>query len=644
MLDLEIRSETREREVRRLSKTQPISIGRHASNDICIDEADVAPIHCRVSWNRTQFEVASANRDGVDLNGTLVRHASLKAGDVLRIGSADLILREPAHSPPQDAAEPVRQQPAEPPAPAAAAVPAAHSAEVPLKPVTEETEASRQGWHRAGFEPPSWTRGGEAPRRRILPPPSAGPADRAEPSDPLHQDERDPLGDEETSAPVAVTAHFQAQAAEVMPHPPVSVTRRLDARRARPGQQEALRSPFILGMFGVALALALAATAIYFVIGRESAQQQFDAAQAEFDAKHYSQASELFEKFLRDQPRHRLAADANYGLWNARVLKEIAGASPSWKRGLEAVDQYVDANKDRPEFHDHYPDLADFLTQIALGASRSAETTWQRDQLELSRSAESALARYVPDGKLSPELAARLHDAAKKAQDSIVRHERYTAKVAEIEKANSDRKPMAALHSRREIIALYPDLAGESRLATLLKQTLDAERSLAVREDLNKPAVTREPESAQLPHVTVALHTRSRTDEPAAARPVLVLAKDCCYAVDHRTGEPIWRRVIGLDPPFFPISVDTTVPGLLVFDTNRGALMLLARRTGKLIWEQAVREAVSGPPLVDQGQIYLGTLGNHLYKIDLESGRISTRLTFSQKILSPPRWCTIKNA
>ena len=65
------------------------------------------------------------------------------------------------------------------------------------------------------------------------------------------------------------------------------------------------------------------------------------------------------------------------------------------------------------------------------------------------------------------------------------------------------------------------------------------------------------------------MHTRSRTEEPAGTRPVFVLAKDCCYAVDHATGEPIWRRVIGLDSPFFPVKVETSLPGLLVFDSNR---------------------------------------------------------------------------
>src|SRR5580700_7951851 len=93
MLDLEIHNGSLPTETLRISRRQPICIGRHASNDICIDDTDVAPIHCRVAWNGSQFEVASANRDGVDVNGTLVRHSALKVGDVMRIGPADLFVR-----------------------------------------------------------------------------------------------------------------------------------------------------------------------------------------------------------------------------------------------------------------------------------------------------------------------------------------------------------------------------------------------------------------------------------------------------------------------------------------------------------------------------------------------------------------------
>jgi outer membrane protein assembly factor BamB len=650
MLDLEIQYGDAKPDVRELSKSQPISIGRHGSNDICIDEPSVAPIHCRVLWNKakTYFEVASANRDGVDLNGTLVRVSGLKEGDVLRIGSADLIVREreaaaeqPASRSPQADNQWLFDAPILPSTSAASP----KSAEIPFKPASEETLASLGGWdRRVQHSPPMVDRGpkpthDDREKRPATPlhAPAAGAASHTE------SREREVLAPQaaieemiaESEVPDAVlprsgqSGHEESFA--------VRLSQRLSERsQVRPGEQEALRSPFILGMLGLTLALVLAAGAIYLVIGRETTQQDYAAAKAEFDAKRYDQSAELFEKYLRDHPRDGHVDEAQYQMWNARVLKEIGGASPAWKRGLEEVDKYVEANRDRHDFHDHFADLAGFLTQIALGAAHSAETSNDRDQLDLSSTAETRAARYYPDGKVPPESVARFQEAFTKAQNAIVEHAQFSSKVAEIEKANADRQPMSALAARRSLLALYPQMTSDGRLAALLEKTLNVEKSLVVRKDPGTPAIKQETAPKLPPHLSLVLNTRSRTEESAGERPVFVLAKDCCFGVDHVTGEPIWRRVIGLDAPFLPMSVETSEPGLLLFDTNRLALVLVSRRTGQLLWEQPINEPISGAPLVDQGQIYLATQGNHLDKIDLETGRLIAQLTFSQKILSPP--------
>ena len=197
---------------------------------------------------------------------------------------------------------------------------------------------------------------------------------------------------EESNVPVAVLPGLRPLGARL--------SERLSSKRVRPGEQEALRSPIILGMLGGTLALGLAAAAIYFVIGRESTKQEYDAATAEFDAKHYGQAAEMFQKFLAKHSGHKLAADAHYQMWKARVLKEIGGGSPSWKRGLEAVEQSIEANRDRKDFREHNADLVNFLTAIALGASASAQSSADRSLLDLSSAAEAMLPRYYPEGKL----------------------------------------------------------------------------------------------------------------------------------------------------------------------------------------------------------------------------------------------------
>ena len=49
------------------------------------------------------------------------------------------------------------------------------------------------------------------------------------------------------------------------------------------------------------------------------------------------------------------------------------------------------------------------------------------------------------------------------------------------------------------------------------------------------------------------------------------------HAASETAGEPIWRRAIGLDTPFFPKPVNTQTPGVLVFDTNRKEVYLEAK-------------------------------------------------------------------
>ena len=282
--------------------------------------------------------------------------------------------------------------------------------------------------------------------------------------------------------------------------------------------------------------------------------------------------------------------------------RRSAAARPRWKRGLEAVDKYVDANRDRRDFHDHYADLSDFLTQIALGAAHSAETSKERELARTCRprprQSQPAITRTA---KCPRNVAARIQAAFTKAQDAIVEQGQFSAKIAEIEKANADRQPMVALAARRSLLALYPEVAGDPRLAKLLEKTLNVENRSSFAEDPGLPAGRRKQASTSAPHLCLVLNTRSHTEESAGTRPVFVLAKDCCYAVDHVTGEPIWRRVIGLDSPFLPSSVATSEPGLLLFDTNHLSLVSLSRQTGKLIWEQPINEPVSGAPLDRSG-------------------------------------------
>ena len=87
---LEIIHLTGDVERRDLYKRQPMTIGSHPSNDLRIDEKGVDIQHCRISWNKDDWEAVAAGTAPIDLNGTPVQRAVLKTGDTLRFGTVDV--------------------------------------------------------------------------------------------------------------------------------------------------------------------------------------------------------------------------------------------------------------------------------------------------------------------------------------------------------------------------------------------------------------------------------------------------------------------------------------------------------------------------------------------------------------------------
>ena len=101
-MKLEIQFLSGDSELRPLDPDQSVSIGRADSCDVQVDEEDVSPLHCRLSWNGSAWELKAANLDGVEVNGQLVRESILAGGDVIRAGSVDISLVDDAA---QDAAQ-----------------------------------------------------------------------------------------------------------------------------------------------------------------------------------------------------------------------------------------------------------------------------------------------------------------------------------------------------------------------------------------------------------------------------------------------------------------------------------------------------------------------------------------------------------
>lgn len=423
--------------------------------------------------------------------------------------------------------------------------------------------------------------------------------------------------------------------------PPTSKIGKLRERMrphpVRPGEQDPLQSPLVLGLFGGTLLLLLVGGILWFIIGRQSSQKAFDAAQEKLDTGQYAQAIQLFEKFQNDYPTHKLLPQARISQGKATLLQYITGGSPDWPKGLEELQNFIRNFKDQEEFDELKPDLRRYATEIAVGSAKTAAQARERSLLTIPPQALVIAQRYTPEEAEADELEEEIDRLLIVANAAIVKQETYDAAVAKIEKALSETPPrtLDGMHTREGLLARYPDVETNPKIRLLLRQTLNAEKAL-VKSEQRDLAVTEEdhPKLPQ-PPVTLITHSSTRSDVASRNNTIFGLAKGCLFGADATTGEPVWRRSVGLDTPFFPQRINTKSPGILIFDTNYRELLALSERTGGLLWRLPLNDQLTGAPLEHENFLYFASTTNRLYKIDLETGSPVGVLRFSQNLLAP---------
>ncbi len=634
-----------------LDKHTPLSIGQHRSNDICIDGDDVELMHCRVSWHKKAgFEVVSAGLDGVDVNGTLVQKAGLTSGDVMRIGDANITFvdGEPIESEVADQSSddqsastfglrPLTDEFSAPLPPdddvplTADEIPAD---DVPLTadeiiPEEKESKSRKKKSKRSKDRDRSEDR---KKRRKEQKPDHEDARDDSEwpdlSAEDLAVEGEQPRESRKSPAPVEDEAETEA--------PDETIAPRRHQRHVRPGDRDPVRSPLVHTLGGGAAILALVALTFYFILGRQTTQQEFDEAKALMDEGKYTQAIREFEKFLVAYPRGSLSEQAQVNMWVSRVDRPISGASPNWAEGLVELEGFINARRDSEDFDQQHDIIRQRAEQIAEGAAITAGKVYDRKLLAVSDTARNIVKTYQSDEALTADLLKRIETERRRSDASILKYEAFTAALAKMDEALKNKQPLDALATRRELLSRYPEFSNDPKIVAKLTETLTAEREAVTTSDETVEAVTDDHASAFPPTLVLTFHARSRTDEVSVGRTVFGLVKDCCYAVDSITGEPVWRRVIGSDAPFFPVPVTTSAPALLFFDTNHDELVCVDQRSGDLLWRQPAVQGANGPPLVEEGQAYVVSSTGSLSKVELESGQVISRLEFSQPLLSPP--------
>ena len=609
------------KEERELSRAQPLSIGRQSFNDVCVPEDGVGAMHCRISWNKTAFEVSAATAAGIDVNGTSVSRATLRSGDVIRVGGLDLEF--------VDSAEVLSLAPSPPP-PIPAVRPVVVD-EAPSAPVRSSLRAERSD------------------RREKVKPPAEPPAKPVEDmslymgavfteSQAMPVAAFDDEDDDETELSPSVLPRLSRSSSNDSGSSSKKEDRVLavPTGRRRPGEQDIFTSPLVMGLSIGGVVLLLVTGIFWFLMAREQASRLYARAQSELSNGQAIQAVTSFETFVKTYPRHTLRRQVDRGLDEALVKKETTGAAPGWKRGLEQLQKLISNHRAESDFADMHPTLAKLSEEIALGAAQTAESGREAELLIVSDEARSLMERYADPTNPPTATLARIKDAKSAAEKAIGKQNTFDSAMEAVETALANKQPIVALAGREKLVRRFPDYANQKRVKTALQKALELERAVIATDETERVAETTDDAPTWPASALGLFHTRSRTEDVSVGRVAYVVAKDCCYAIDTVTGELVWRRITGLSAPFFPVTATASQPMLLMYDARRSSLISCQPATGKLIWRLKLDGRPRSAPLIHEGQVYLATDDRALCRIDLDSGRLTAKVAFSQNVLGPP--------
>jgi outer membrane protein assembly factor BamB len=615
MAVLELQSSDGTTETRELSRRQPLSIGKQPANDIAIPDDNVAALHCRIAWNKSAYEVTAAVQGGVDLNGKLIERAVLKSGDVLRIGPLDLVFRDSSGS------RRTNEKSDE---------------ESEKRAARRQERRARRGKDQDDEEDLSLFEGPVVAESlaEMISQPEVVDSESDEMSG-LMLSRNLSQGETISRGGRSVGERQGPAIADELDDLKRRVSTALRADRVRPGEQDVFRSPLVLGLGGGGLVVLLLTATIWFLMGRQVARRHFDRAEQEFKDQQFTQAIQSYESFLEKYQTHPLRTEAQLGVGRARIQKELAGATPSWKRGLEQLEEFITEHRNDADFKALQPGIAQFAEQIGYGAAKAAEQTRDPELLTVSADATRRLEQFGDPQNPPTTALEQISLVTEQANAAIRKQKTVEEALAAIDAAAKQKQPIVMLQQRAKLLQSYPDVANMKRLRDALQQAISLEKSQIETADLNQAADT-SAEADDVPCVIPVEHTRSRTDEAASGRYVYALAQDACFAVDSVTGEVAWRKLTGEDPPFFPQLTSGAQPGLLLGESGPPALTLRHAETGALLWRQQIPAEISGAPLVHEGEIFVAARNRSLYRLDRDTGRLKEQMTFSQDIVGPP--------
>ncbi|MGE3821844.1 MAG: PQQ-binding-like beta-propeller repeat protein, partial [Isosphaeraceae bacterium] len=410
------------------------------------------------------------------------------------------------------------------------------------------------------------------------------------------------------------------------------------ARATRPGQEEVLSSPLVIGLIGTLITLVLLGSGLYAIIQRTAASRLYNQAVADLTDGNHQESLNRFDEFLRVNPKDRRAPQARVHRAMANVRQYTESTGPSWSLALEAAREMFEALSETNEFVDARSELDQEVIKTGEALADRAGVTADRRILE---EAESALALHGRvAGDAAEQILGRSRFPAKlsAARAAVLKSETRLRAMAAMDAALDEGSAARVYGARDALVALYADLAHDRELISKMGAANDLIRKAVTFDPSQRPAET-EPRIDPLgPATRFVLRSDEGGDfssSPPDGPMVFALSDGYAIGLDGATGAPRWQMPTGLASPFPPQAIPggTSVVG---FDARHAELVRLDGRTGALIWRQEIGESVITPPLVLGNQLLQPTPSGKLLAIDLESGALQGALDLGLPLAATP--------
>lgn len=411
---------------------------------------------------------------------------------------------------------------------------------------------------------------------------------------------------------------------------------RLTGGPERPGEQNVGRSPIVLILAGSTIGALLLSVIFWLMISSTREARLLKEAQLSLEQQKYLDADSQFLNFLAVYPKTGSTAAARIGLHRTRVEKNIMTETPDVVKGLDELKQLDSVCRDLPGFSEIRDDLRRYADRLTFAGARVAEITQEQKALDVSKEALQILIRYAGEDGLKPERQKQLEDRQRLGEASVAKKIDFDSTLQRIQQQMEVGDIIGAIQTRAALIDKYKVLENDKDVLKLLDDILAKEKEYVVRSDIGKDGLGPDPAVRETPSRALTLRTRAVTDVVSQGRAVFSVGVDSCFAVDADTGDPLWRKPIGVDSPFAPIPVKGAEPGVLVYSTLTEELQMLSQKDGSLQWRQSCESRPTAAPLMMTDTLYISTRANELWQISVASGRAIAKLRFSQPVIGPP--------